>query len=162
MESAFIKMYQIFCETPGFAACRAYSTITSGRGRSSAIRAAASSFFETPARDINDFTPVKKLLKAYDQAAQYRNNIAHGMAVGTRDENGVNRGYFLSAPSYSKKSEMLKYSDRYWWLSAQYFYRDDEINLCNARFEEIMGEAMQLLLALNKKYQVLEGGELHP
>jgi hypothetical protein len=145
-ESALIKLYQLLCETKSLAACRAYGT---------AQKYAAEEFFAN--RDANDLRLVVSLLKIYNDAAPYRNQIAHGMAVQPHAF-----GYFLCPASYASRRRDTPYPTQLWGLGASYFYRVAEIDHCRDHFENILKAAMSMVLYLNEKYQILEYGDLHP
>ena len=154
-ESALIKLYQILCETKSLAACRAYGTTESVFARYLALRYAAEEFFAN--RDKNDLRLVTSLLKIYSDAAPYRNQIAHGMAVQPRGF-----GYFLCPASYASRRRDTPYPEQLWGFGASYFYRVAEIDHCQDHFENILKAAMSMVLYLNDKYQVLDPGDLHP
>lgn len=154
-ESALIKLYQLLCETKSLAACRAYGTAESVFARFLAQKYAAEEFFEN--RDPNDLRVVVSLLKTYNDAAPYRNQIAHGMAVQPHAF-----GYFLCPASYASRRRDTPYPTQLWGLGASYFYRAAEIDHCQDHFENILKASMSLVLYLNEKYQVLDPGDLHP
>ena len=154
-ESVLIKLYQLLCETKSLAACRAYGTAESVFARYLAQKYAAEEFFAN--RDGSDRDLVMTLLKTYNDAASYRNQIAHGMAVQPRAF-----GYFLCPASYASRRRATAYPTQRWGLGASYFYRVAEIDHCRDRFESILKATMSLVLYLNEKYQVLEYGDLHP
>ncbi len=154
-ESGNIKLFQLLCETKSFAACRAYGTLDSVFSRHLAIRYAAEEFFVL--RDEDDLSQLKKLINIYNNTGQYRNQIAHGMAVQPHAH-----GYFLCPPSYaSRRRETPNPKDR-WALGADYFYRVKEIDHFRSRFEQILKSTMTLTMYLNEKYSVLKGAEFHP
>ncbi len=154
-ESALIKLYQLLCETKSLAACRAYGTTESVFARYLALKYAAEEFFAN--RDEDDLRLVVLLLKIYNDAAPYRNQIAHGMAV---QQHGF--GYFLCPPSYASRRRDTPYPNQLWGLGASYFYRVVEIDHCRNHFENILNSVMSMVLFLNDKYQVLDYGDLHP
>lgn len=154
-ESALIKLYQLLCETKSLAACRAYGTAESVFARFLAQKYAAEEFFAR--RDASDLRPVVSLLRVYNDAAPYRNQIAHGMAVQPHAF-----GYFLCPPSYASRRRDTPYPTQRWGLGASYFYRVSEIDQCRDHFEEILRATMSMVLYLNDKYQSLEYGDLHP
>jgi len=154
-ESAFIKLYQLLCETKSLAACRAYGTAESVFARFLAQKYAAEEFFIN--RDESDLKLVLSLLKVYNNSAPYRNQIAHGMAV---QPHGY--GYFLCPASYASRRRETPYQTQLWGLGASYFYRVAEIDHCQNHFENILKAAMSLAMYLNEKYEVLEPGEFHP
>jgi hypothetical protein len=154
-ESANIKLFQLLCETKSFAACRAYGTLDSVFARHLAIRYAAEEFFVS--RDKKDFSHLKKLVNVYNDTGQYRNQIAHGMAVQPHAH-----GYFLCPPSYASRRRQTPRPKERWALGADYFYRVKEIDHICLRFEQILKSTMTLVMYLNEKYSVLEGWEFHP
>jgi hypothetical protein len=154
-ESALIKHYQLLCETKSLAACRAYGTAESVFARYLAQKYAAEEFFAN--RDESDLRLVASLLKLYNDAAPYRNQIAHGMAIQPHAF-----GYFLCPPSYASRRRDTPYPTQQWGLGASYFYRVAEIDHCRDHFENILKATMSMVLYLNEKYQVLAYGDLHP
>lgn len=154
-ESALIKLYQILCETKSLAACRAYGTTESVFARYLAQKYAAEEFFAD--REANDLRLVVSLLKIYNDAAPYRNQIAHGMVVQPHAF-----GYFLCPASYASRRRDTPYPTQLWGLGASYFYRVAEIDHCRDHFENILNASMSMVLYLNDKYRVLEYGDLHP
>jgi hypothetical protein len=154
-ESALIKLYQLLCETRSLAACRAYGTLESVFARYLAQRYAAEEFFAS--RVASDPGPVLSLLKVYNEAAPYRNQIAHGMAVQPHAF-----GYFLCPPSYASRRRETPYPTQLWGLGASYFYRVAEIDHCRTHFEEILKAAMSMVMYLNEKYRVLASEDFHP
>lgn len=154
-ESGLIKLYQLLCETKSLAACRAYGTSESVFARHLSQKYAASEFFLS--RDRDDLLAVESLLKIYYDAAQYRNQIAHGMALQPHAF-----GYFLCPPSHSSRRRDTPRPTQQWGFGASYYYRVAEIDHCSAHFENILKATMSLVLYLNDKYQVLDYGDLHP
>ena len=154
-ESVNIKLFQLLCETKSFAACRVYGTLDSVFSRHNAIRYAAEEFFIS--RDKDDFIHLKEIIKVYNNTGQYRNQIAHGMAIQPHAY-----GYFLCPPSYASKRRKTPRPSERWALGADYFYRVKEIDHFCLRFEQILKSTMTLVVYLNEKYSVLEGWELHP
>lgn len=154
-ESALIKLYQLLCETKSLAACRAYGTAETVFARYLAQKYAAEEFFVS--RDESDLRLVLSLLKIYNDAAPYRNQIAHGMALQPHAF-----GYFLCPASYASRRRETPYPTQLWGLGASYFYRVAEIDHCRDHFNDILKATMSLVLYLNDKYRVLEYGQLHP
>lgn len=154
-ESANIKLFQLLCETKSFAACRAYGTLDSIFAKNNALKYAGKEFFIS--RDEEDATKLYELLKAYSKAGEYRNKIAHGMAVQPHAY-----GYFLCPPSYATRRRQTPYPKGKWGLGADYFYRVKEINHICLQFEQILKSTMTLVMYLNEKYLILEGGDFHP
>lgn len=116
---------------------------------------AAEEFFAS--RDETDLRLVASLLKSYNDAAPYRNQIAHGIAVQPHAF-----GYFLCPPSYASRRMDTPYPAQLWGFGASYFYRVADIDRCGDHFEEILKASMSMLLYLNDKYKVLEYAEFHP
>lgn len=154
-ESALIKLYQLLCETKSLAACRAYGTAESVFARYLAQKYAAEEFFLH--REESDLRLVLSLLKVYNEAATYRNQIAHGMALQPHAF-----GYFLCPASYASRRRDTPYPTQQWGLGASYFYRVLEIDHCRDHFESILKATMSMVLYLNEKYEVLAYGDLHP
>jgi hypothetical protein len=154
LDSECIKLFQLFCETPRFAACRAYGTILGARARADALEAAAEVFFEK--RDQAELSDVLSVLRAYKVASTYRNNIAHGIAVQPHEHR-----YFLCPPSYVQKKFEYPHPKK-WALAAAYFYKVKDIDSCAARFEAIREEIAMTVARLNRKYRVLQPSDFHP
>jgi hypothetical protein len=154
-ESALIKLFQVLCETKSLAACRAYGTLESVYARHFALKYAAEEFFI--ARDPGDLKWVLALVKVYNDTGQYRNQVAHGMAMQPHAF-----GYFLCPPSYSSRRRETPYPAVQWGFGADYFYRVAEIDHCRTRFEHILNSAMSLVLYLNGKYSILASEDFHP
>lgn len=162
MESGLTRLFQVLCETPNFAACRAYGTIESSFSKAEMLRAAGEAFFAKRNPDSENQSAIKGLLSAYKDAQQYRNNIAHGMAVGFRLENGEFSGYFLCPPSYaSKKVERIDPYEVY-LLGAKYWYNTADLDHYANRFQELLSETMTIIQRVNGKYSVLRNDQLHP
>jgi hypothetical protein len=126
------------------------------------LRAAAEAFFALRNPDPENQKAIKALLSAYKDAQQYRNNIAHGMAVGFHLKDGAHSGYFLCPPSYaSKKVEKINPREIY-LLGAKYWYNTADLDHYAKRFEELLSETMTIILRVNKKYCVLKDHQFHP
>lgn len=154
-ESALIKLYQLLCESESLASCRSYGTIESVFGRHLALKYAAEEFFIR--REEADLKAVLGLLKIYNDASTYRNQIAHGMAMQPHAF-----GYFLCPASYSSRRRETPRPEAMWGFGASYFYRVREIDSCTSHFLSILNSAMALAMELNAKYQVLDPGAFHP
>ena len=154
-ESALIKLYQLLCESESLASCRSYGTIESVFGRHLALKYAAEEFFLQ--RDQPDLKSVLALIKTYNEASTYRNQIAHGMAVQPHAF-----GYFLCPASYSSRKRETPRPDVMWGFGASYFFRVREIDSCEDHFTSILNGAMSLAMELNAKYMILEPGDFHP
>jgi hypothetical protein len=160
LESGLTRLFQLLCETPSFAACRAYGTVESCFSKSQMLRAAAVVFFDTrqPFDEKHD-TEIKALLKAYEKGQELRNNIAHGMVIGYMFGAGQ-LGYFLCPPSGATKK--IKRGNKPYFDRIAYFYDVEDIEYCAARFVSLLDEAMRLILSVNKKYAVLKDSQFHP
>lgn len=156
-ESAWAKGFQLFCEAQSLAAVRAFGTIESVASKNYALRYAALEFFAT--REPDDAALTKALLNVHSKASEYRNEIAHGMAMQPHAH-----GYFLCPASYATKRRKTRpaYPSELWGLGADYFYWVHEIDLFRDHFEEILSAVMSLVMYLNEKYDVIEPGEFHP
>lgn len=154
-ESGLIKLFQLLCETKSFAACRAYGTLDSVFSRHLALKYAAQEFFVS--RDEDDLPKVEALVNVYNNTGQYRNQIAHGMAIQPHAF-----GYFLCPPSYASRRRDTPRPTEQWGFGADYFYRVNEIDHIRDRFDQILAATMSLVLFLNAKYKILEGSEFHP
>lgn len=156
-ESAWAKAFQLFCEARSLAAVRAYGTIESVASKNYALRFAAMEFFAT--REPADATLARNLFGIHAKASEFRNQIAHGMALQPHAQ-----GYFLCPASYATKQRRARppYPTEQWGLGADYFYRVKEIDLFTAHFEEILQGVMSLVMYLNEKYEVIQPGEFHP
>lgn len=155
VESGNIKLFQLICETKSFAACRAYGTLDSVFSRHLVLKYAGEEFFKK--RDKEDHSNFNKLINVYNNSGQYRNQVAHGMAIQPHAH-----GYFLSPPSYASRRRQTPIPTEKWGLGADYFFRVQEIDYIGLYFEQILKSTMSLVMYLNEKYQVLEGGEFHP
>jgi hypothetical protein len=136
---------------------RAFGTIESVASRNYALRFAALEFFAT--REATDAALVKGLLAVHSKASEFRNQIAHGMAVQPHAH-----GYFLCPASYATKQRRSRaaYPAELWGLGADYFYRVKEIDLFQDHFNDLLAAVMSLVMYLNEKYSVIEPGEFHP
>lgn len=156
-ESAWAKAFQLFCEARSLAPVRAFGTIESVASRNYALRFAALEFFST--RETTDAALAKGLLAVHSKASEFRNQIAHGMAVQPHAH-----GYFLCPASYATKQRRSRaaYPTELWGLGADYFYRVKEIDLFQDHFNDLLTAVMSLVMYLNEKYSVIEPGEFHP
>ncbi|MFZ3066248.1 MAG: hypothetical protein WA277_13310 [Nitrospirota bacterium] len=154
-ESGNIKLFQLLCKTKSFAACRAYGTLDSVFSRHLALKYAAEEFFRF--RDKDDHSRLNELINIYNNTGQYRNQVAHGMAVQPHAH-----GYFLCPPSYASRRRGTPIPTEKWGIGADYFYRVKEIDHIGLRFEQILLATMSLIMYLNEKYSILEGREFHP
>ena len=155
LESGNIKLFQLLCETKSFAACRAYGTLDSVFSRHNALKFSGEEFFKD--RDKEDYSFLKNLINRYKDTVEYRNRVAHGMAVQPHSY-----GYFLCPPSYASRKRSTPIPTEKWGLGADYFYRVKEIDQIALRFEQILSATMSLVMYLNEKYSILDDGDFHP
>jgi hypothetical protein len=159
-ESALIKLFQLLCESESLAVCRAYGSIVSAAGRSEALLAASLEFYAR--RELLPPIELTSLIKAFGVAGGFRNKIAHGIVTGCDAPDGEHLGYYLMPPSYTTRHRATPRPAERWWLSAKYFYVVSDIESCSSRFEELLMEAMRLLIDMNDRYKMVPYGELHP
>lgn len=163
LESVLTRLFQLLCETPFFAACRAYGVVESSFTKASMLQAAMDAFFaRREPFDREYHKAVKVLLAAYQASHQYRNNIAHGIAVGFYLGDGTHSGYFLCPPSYATKKVATIDPREVYLLGAAYWYNVEDINHYASRFTEMLGETMRLIREINMKYAVLKDHQFHP
>jgi hypothetical protein len=114
LESGLTRLFQLLCETPSLAACRAYGTVESCYGKSQMLRAAA-----------------------VEKGQELRNNIAHGMAMGFRlgQHHG---GYFLCPPSGATKK--IQRGNRPYFEKLAYIYDVTDIDYCGEGFSSLLAE----------------------
>ena len=160
VETVCLKLFQLFCETPSLAACRAYGTIISGAGRIQALEAASVEFFRRRGEPYPE--DLTALLRAAQKGGGFRNKIAHGVATGCRDEAGASYGYYHMPASYAARHREISLPTERWWLAADYFYVCADIQNCKDRFEALVSEGMRLILELNTQYRVLQDSQFHP
>ncbi|MER9883901.1 hypothetical protein [Mesorhizobium sp. M0118] len=164
MESAFARMFQVFCESRSLAACRAYGMIESSFTKHQALRQATDTFFakHKPFDTVNS-NDTKAILSAYQSAFQIRNNIAHGITTGYNlSEDRSHSGYFLCPPSYASKKVKLHELSVVYLEGANYFYTAADLKFYSNRFVDILNEAVRLAHTVNDNYHVIPPGELHP
>jgi hypothetical protein len=161
-ESGLTRLFQVLCETPHFAACRAYGVVESSFTKSTMLRAASDAFFSRRnSFDTEYHKDMKKLFAVYQDSQQYRNNIAHGMAVGFHLLDGSFSGYFLSPPSYATK-KIKDIPNQVYLFGAAYWYNAKDTEHYAKRFSDLLKETMKLIQDVNKKYAVLKDSQLHP
>ena len=163
LESGLTRLFQLMCETPFFAACRAYGVVESSFTKEGMLQAATKAFFaRREALDCGHHKDMKALFSAYHSSQQYRNNIAHGMAVSFHLTDRTLSGYFLCPPSYaSKKLDQIK-PDGVYLLGAAYWYNGEDICHYANRFTDLLSETMRLIQDVNRKYAVLKDEQFHP
>jgi hypothetical protein len=159
LESGLTRLFQLLCETPSLAACRAYGTIESCFLKSQMLRSAAEVFFDMRQPfDEEHSKAIKELFAAYEKAQELRNNVAHGMVVGYLT--GKNRtGYFLCPQSGATKK--ITRRNKPYLEKIAYFYDATEVNKCAERFTALLDETMRLIQSINKKYAVLTPLQFH-
>ncbi len=159
MEMSMVRLYQVFCESQSFAACRAYGVIESPFTKSQLIRQACETFFRTRDDLPEAKAAAKKLITAYERGSQYRNNVAHGIACAPLGPKLESYGYFLCPPTYSsKKHDLFSPSSL---ESSTYYYRAKDIVHYSKRFESILNCSVRLSYSVNQYYEILPPGELH-
>lgn len=102
-------LFRVFIESRSPAAARAYGMTASATGRADALLEAGKVFLhrhEFPAETCQTF---KKTITAYKNASALRNDIAHGVVMWTRIEEGKISGYVLIAPSYNSRRTLIFY-----------------------------------------------------
>jgi hypothetical protein len=162
LESGLTRLFQLLCETPSLAACRAYGTVESCYNKAQMLRAAAEVFFDTRQPfDEKHSGEIKDLISAYEKGQELRNNIAHGMVIGYTHIPIRNRvAYFLCPPSGATKKR--RRGNRHYFENIKYFYDVPDIEFCGDRFASILEETMRLISSINRKYSVLTNEQFHP
>jgi hypothetical protein len=163
LQSALGILFQLMCESPTFAASRAYGTVTSASGRVAMLRAAEEVFFGTREPfDAAYDAEMKALFSACEKAQEFRNNIAHGKAMQftVREKGavyGTGSGYFLCPPPYAKKKvEVIAPAPQeQYLLGASYFYTVADINYYRDRFIQLRHEAYRLAIEIDEKYKII-------
>jgi hypothetical protein len=147
LESALARIFAHMVESRSMAAVRAYGTITAGRRE--ALDVAAIEFFRgKPDPMMADFY---ELFSAYAAAAQYRNNIAHGICYGRVYVGGkAPTTWFLYPPQYNTKKRNEGINDD----AAAYIYNADDILHCETRFKRLSEAAGVLENYLRKTYPI--------
>jgi hypothetical protein len=141
-ELSLAWLFSALIESDSAAAARAYGTIGGPTGRRDALTFASEEFFRfrdnsDPQTKI-DQDDVAGVIKAYENAIQYRNNIAHGIIMSRIDTTLGSFGWFLQAPEYaSKKHDKMTHTSKY-------YYNSDNISALAKRFSEIQQEAQRL------------------
>ena len=150
VESILANIFGHLVESQSAAASRAYGTIMAGSARKEALEAATIEFFRgKPDPMMADFY---SLFNAYSSAAQYRNNIAHGIcycriSTGGGDDNS---GWFLYPPQYNTRRRSGVDN-----LNSNYIYKARDINHCRDRFVQLGLEASELENYLRVAYPLL-------
>jgi hypothetical protein len=136
VESGLARIFGLLVESSSVAALRAYGTITSASGRKEALEYAAIAFFcAKPDPMTADYY---SLFNAYSSAAQFRNNIAHGICYGYIYFKGVTSepGWFLFPPQYNTRKR--KSADA---IGSAYIYKVYDIEHCKERFSQLCVES---------------------
>jgi len=163
LESVLARLFQLLSESPSFAACRGYGMVESSRTRAEMLRAAREVFFQRHgSSDTENITAVESLIAAYENALQYRNNIAHGMATAFPLKGGQLSGYFLCSPSYASRKMKAQDLKGLYLLGAKYWYKGADIRHYADWFTQLEGEAMRLIQVINAKYSVLDPAQFLP
>lgn len=97
-----------------FVARRAYGAIITARARRDMLVAVAEVFFRNFPNEAAEET-MRVLLKHYQDAASRRNELAHGIVGGDRDENSNFLGYFIVPSTWNtnKRKMNSEFSYRY-------------------------------------------------
>ena len=164
LEAGLNKFFQLMCETPSFAACRAYGVIESSYQRAAMLRAASTAFFAAKQPfDAEHDSDIKALLAAYENGQKYRNNIAHGVAVGFDLSNGVHSVYFLCVRPLilPRKWPRSTHTRSICWAQAIGIAQKDLLHY-RERFVSLVSETMRLVHSVNGKHKVLASGQFHP
>jgi hypothetical protein len=158
MESGLARLFQLLCESPSAAAARAYGMVESSYSKSQLLKAASDSFFRDRSATNSDlYRDLKSLFSAYQQAHEYRNNIAHGMVLQWLLLDNSFSGYVLCPPVYATKKTQKKGGP--WPFDSTYWYRVENIRHYADRFAALLAETMRLIQAINQQYRVLEDGQ---
>jgi hypothetical protein len=146
VESSLSLIFGHFVESKSPAARRSYGTIISAVARNAALEAAAIEFFRE--KEDESRADLFALIKAHLKAAQYRNNIAHGICYGWLYIGGrqSSPGWFLCPPNYNTRKNDVPAA------GAAYIYKAADIDHCKKRFEQLATEATDLDGYLRKKY----------
>jgi hypothetical protein len=150
VESVLARIFGLLVQSRSVAALRAYGTITSASGRKEALKQAAVAFFYgKPDPMMADYY---SLFNAYASAAQFRNNIAHGISYGYVYFKGVTSepGWFLFPPQYNTRKR--KSADA---IGSAYIYKVFDIEHCKERFSQLYGESNFLEEYLRDTYPLL-------
>jgi hypothetical protein len=144
LESALARIFAHLVQSESLAAVRAYGT----SGRKEALEVAAIEFFRGKSDPM--MADFYELFSAYGAAAQYRNNIAHGICYGRvyLGGKGAPATWFLYPPHYNtrKRREGIKEAD------ASYIYNAADILHCETRFKQLSDAANVLEDYLRKTY----------
>ncbi len=163
MESGLTRLFQLLCESPSFAAARAYGTLESSYAKAGMLRAATDVFFASRnAINSKEYKETKTLIAAYEKAQKFRNNIAHGIGIGFFLKNREHSGYFLCPPSYATKKVAKIDPREVYLLGAKYWYTAKDVLYYASRFTAMMAETMRIVQEVNGKHRVLAPGQLHP
>lgn len=134
-----------FSESDSLASQRAYGVISNASGRRDALKMAAEIYHDRHYKfPMEQF---KLLIKHYERAANYRNKIAHGLAMEFTKENNISMGCFL-VPSFfsSKNKDAQTFS---FWEKAQdskdefyvhgntYRFTHEDIDLLELKFQQL-------------------------
>jgi len=144
LESILAEIFRLLVESKSMAAARAYGAMAP---RHEALRVAAIEFFRDKPNDPkrDEFF---NLFKAYNAAAEYRNNIAHGICYGWLYIGGKAppTTWFLCPPNYNTRKRKNDVRD------AAYIYNASDILNCEERFKQLSAVAVELELYLRNTY----------
>jgi hypothetical protein len=145
LESILAEIFRLLVESKSMAAARAYGAIAP---RYEALKIAAIEFFRHRPNDLkrDEFL---KLFRAYNAAAEYRNNVAHGICYGWLYIGGKGAAaatWFLCPPNYNTRMRQNDIRD------AKYIYNASDILQCEARFKQLSAVAINLDTYLRRTY----------
>lgn len=111
IEGTFGKFFRIFIESKSIAGERAYCSMTSVSSRREVLLQTARVYYDrrhhSDGKKILNIKDFELMLDHYQFGANFRNQIAHGLATPfLANENGIDKNYgsFLVSSMFSKKS----------------------------------------------------------
>ncbi len=119
-----------------YAARRAYGSIVTARGRKEMLGSVIAVFFRNFPNEAAE-QEAKALLNRYQVAAARRNELAHGIVGGDRDEDGQFLGHFVVPSIWNTNKRGLD-------SGIKYRYSTKEINLLLGHFTNLGGQAIDL------------------
>lgn len=145
LESALARIFGQLVESRSTAALRAYGAIANRRV---ALKVAAEEFFRNKSDPRRE--EVLELFGACEAAAEYRNNVAHGICYGRVyvGGKGAPTTWFLYPPFYNTRKRKDSIQD----AAAAYIYNASDILHCEARFKQLSAVATDFEQYLRKTY----------
>ena len=128
-----------------YAARRAYGSIVTARGRKEMLESVAAVFF----RNFQDEAAEKKtktLLTHYQDAAARRNELAHGIVGGDKDDDGKFLGYFVVPSAWNTNKRGLD-------SGIKYRYSTKEIKVLQGLFNDLGGRAISVADAIDEVFR---------